>query len=57
LRTRIEATPGAVLDYAEVVDARTLQKTTRLAGSVLIALAVKFGGTRLIDNLSLVIGP
>ncbi|MGE3803873.1 MAG: pantoate--beta-alanine ligase [Gemmataceae bacterium] len=50
LRTRIEATPGAVLDYAEVVDADTLRPVDKLGGRVLIALAVKFGATRLIDN-------
>jgi len=48
---RIEATPGAVLDYAAVVDAVTLQPITRVQGPTLLALAVKFGGTRLIDNV------
>jgi pantoate--beta-alanine ligase len=48
--TRITATPGAVLDYAAVVDADTLQPVQRLNGKVLLALAVKFGQTRLIDN-------
>jgi pantoate--beta-alanine ligase len=45
----------AELDYAEVVDGESLQPIERLAGSVLIALAVRFGSTRLIDNLSLTI--
>src|SRR5438309_5107306 len=44
---RIQATPGATLDYAAVVDAKTLQPLDRLRGDVLIALAVKFGATRL----------
>jgi len=48
---RIESTPGAVLDYAAVVDADSLQPLTRLQGAVLLALAVRFGSTRLIDNL------
>lgn len=48
---RVENTPGAVLDYAAVVDANTLQPVGVLAGNVLIALAVKFGATRLIDNV------
>jgi pantoate--beta-alanine ligase len=47
---RIAATPGAVLDYAAVVDARTLQPARELRGPILLALAVKFGATRLIDN-------
>ena len=51
LADRIAATPGAVLDYAAVVDADTLEPCTRVRGEVLLALAVKFGDTRLIDNL------
>jgi pantoate--beta-alanine ligase len=53
LASRIEATPGAVLDYAAVVDAETLQPLDQLGGQVLVAVAVRFGGTRLIDNLVL----
>jgi pantoate--beta-alanine ligase len=53
LRTRIESTPGARLDYAAVVDADSLQPVTRLAGRVLVAVAVYFGRARLIDNLAL----
>jgi pantoate--beta-alanine ligase len=48
---RIAATPGAALDYAAVVDADTLAPVERLTGPTLLALAVKFGDTRLIDNL------
>jgi pantoate--beta-alanine ligase len=51
LISRIQATEGAVLDYAAVVDGATLQPPDRLSGEILLALAVKFGGTRLIDNL------
>lgn len=51
LVARIQATPGAVLDYVAVVDADTLQPLDRIQGDVLLAVAVKFGGTRLIDNL------
>jgi pantoate--beta-alanine ligase len=51
LAARIHETPGAVLDYVAVVDADTLQALDRLQGEVLLALAVKFGATRLIDNL------
>jgi pantoate--beta-alanine ligase len=53
LTERIAATPGAELDYAAVVAAETLQPLERLTGAVLLALAVKFGGTRLIDNIQL----
>jgi pantoate--beta-alanine ligase len=49
--SRLAAVPGASVDYAAVVDFETLQPLTRLRGHVLIAVAVKFGATRLIDNL------
>ncbi len=50
---RIRATPGAVLDYVAVVDAETLRPLDVLRGEVLLAAAVQFGGTRLIDNLTI----
>jgi len=50
---QITSTPGAVLDYAAVVDAVSLQALSRIEAEcpVLLALAVRFGGTRLIDNM------
>jgi pantoate--beta-alanine ligase len=51
LTERIAATPGTILDYAALVDADSLQPVDPLRGQVLIALAVKLGATRLIDNL------
>ncbi len=39
------------LDYAALVDAHTLQDLKKLRGDVLAAIAVKIGGTRLIDNM------
>lgn len=49
----IESVPGAVLDYAAVVDADSLQSLAQIVAGrpVLLALAVRFGRTRLIDNL------
>lgn len=44
---------GAVLDYAVVVDTDTLLPVEVIRGPVLIALAVRFGSTRLIDNVIL----
>ncbi len=45
--------PLAAIQYIEVVDGQTLQQLECIEGSVLLALAVKFGGeTRLIDNIS-----
>jgi pantoate--beta-alanine ligase len=46
----IQAAAGAVLDYAAVVDADTLQPLERIRGKVMLAVAVRFGSTRLIDN-------
>lgn len=43
----------AVIDYVEILDAVTLKYERKLEGSVLVALAVKFGRTRLIDNIVL----
>jgi pantoate--beta-alanine ligase len=45
--------PLAVIDYVELSSADTLQPISRLQGKVLIALAVRIGKTRLIDNLQL----
>lgn len=53
VRAVIAEAPKAVVDYVAVVDAATLTPVERLRGDVLIALAVKFGTTRLIDNIPL----
>lgn len=47
----IAAEPLAELDYAEVVDAGTLQVVDPLAGELRLLAAVRFGKARLIDNL------
>jgi pantoate--beta-alanine ligase len=44
---------GGVIDYVEIVEAGNLQALEYLNGRVLLALAVKFGSTRLIDNIIL----
>jgi pantoate--beta-alanine ligase len=49
----ITATPGAVLDYAAVVDADMLRPVQLANGPTLLALAVRFGATRLIDNAAI----
>jgi pantoate--beta-alanine ligase len=53
LAARLAAAPGALVDYAAVVDLDTLQPLSRLREQVLIAVAVRFGATRLIDNVLL----
>jgi pantoate--beta-alanine ligase len=50
---RIAAAEEARLDYAAIVDAGTLQPLERVQGRVLVALAVWFGTTRLLDNVIL----
>lgn len=50
---RITAQPNATVDYVAICDPHTLEPVTspdRLDKPVLMALAVKFGKTRLIDN-------
>jgi pantoate--beta-alanine ligase len=46
----ISATPGSLLDYAEIRDADTLDTIANITRPALAALAVYFGTTRLIDN-------
>jgi pantoate--beta-alanine ligase len=39
------------IDYVSIVEAETLEDVGRIAGRVLVAVAARFGATRLIDNL------
>lgn len=45
----------ANIDYVEVVSVSSLKPQEKLEGEVLIALAVRFGKTRLIDNIMLTV--
>ncbi|MGD0049848.1 MAG: pantoate--beta-alanine ligase [Bryobacteraceae bacterium] len=51
LREAIETEPLASVDYAEVVDATSLAPLGRIDGAALLAVAVRIGRARLIDNL------
>lgn len=51
IRAAINAEPLAEIDYIAIVDAENLHELDRIANRVLIALAVRFGKTRLIDNI------
>lgn len=51
VRKIIEQQPDAIIDYIEVVDTTHLEPLLELKGEVLIALAVKIGKPRLIDNI------
>jgi pantoate--beta-alanine ligase len=52
MRRIIGAAGPARIDYVEVVDPETMQPVERVSGPVLIALAVRIGRTRLIDNMT-----
>jgi pantoate--beta-alanine ligase len=54
VRATIETEPRARIDYVSVTDAETMEKLDKLDDRpVLVALAVHFGKTRLIDNVVL----
>jgi pantoate--beta-alanine ligase len=56
LRTRItekiEAVPGARIEYISVADPATLVELQRVDGSAIASVAVRFGHIRLIDNIT-----
>jgi len=53
MRAMIESQTGGVIDYCSVADGESLQELRRVPdrGPVLVSLAVRFGTTRLIDNI------
>jgi pantoate--beta-alanine ligase len=51
VRVMIEAEPLARVEYVEAVDLHDLGPVSEIRGDVLVALAVRFGSTRLIDNV------
>jgi pantoate--beta-alanine ligase len=53
VRATIAEAPLARIDYIELVDAGTLQPLEKAESNALLALAVYFGQTRLIDNILL----
>lgn len=53
IRQNITAEKMAEIDYVEMMDADTLEDVREIQGKVLVALAVRFGKTRLIDNIVL----
>jgi pantoate--beta-alanine ligase len=53
VRSTIEQAPLARIDYVELVDVKNLQSIDSLGAKSLLALAVFFGKTRLIDNIQL----
>ncbi|MCX7709192.1 MAG: pantoate--beta-alanine ligase [Clostridia bacterium] len=51
IKSRISCEKLAKIDYVQMLDAKDLKDIELIGGSILIALAVKFGSTRLIDNV------
>jgi pantoate--beta-alanine ligase len=54
MSTIVESEPGVSLDYAEIVDADTLEPAMVLSKTCYALLAARVGGTRLIDNALIV---
>ena len=53
MKKKINTMPLAMIDYVEILDADTLEEIETIDRSALAAVAVKFGKTRLIDNMRL----
>ncbi len=53
MRELIQTAPDAHIDYIALADPETLAPVQQIEGQTLAALAVRIGGTRLIDNLLL----
>lgn len=50
IKSQIETEPLAKIDYVKAVDADSIEPVNEIKGNVLVAAAVYFGKTRLIDN-------
>ena len=50
MTTLIEREPFAQIEYVSIADPETLEELTKIAEPALVSLAVRIGGTRLIDN-------
>jgi pantoate--beta-alanine ligase len=53
VRRIIEEDKSAIIDYVKICDVHTLEDLEEIKGEAVIALAVKMGKTRLIDNIIL----
>ena len=49
----LQQVPSMDIEYISIVDADTLQNIDHIRGKVLIAVAVRIGPARLIDNILL----
>lgn len=55
IRSIIEAETDGIIDYIEILSYPDLEEMDKLAGKIIIAIAVKFSKARLIDNIVLTI--
>jgi pantoate--beta-alanine ligase len=53
MRRLIRAQPAARIDYISIADATTLDELSVIDRPALVSMAVRIGGTRLIDNTTL----
>jgi len=51
MRKVLKQIPSVEIQYVSIVDAETLQNIDKVADKILVAVAVKVGSTRLIDNI------
>ncbi len=51
MRAILQEVPSIEIEYVGIVDAETLESVEKVSGKVLVAVAVKIGSTRLIDNI------
>lgn len=57
MRNMIKKQPLAELEYLAITDTSRLEPLSKIKGEVLISLAARFGGARLIDNIKLKVIP
>jgi pantothenate synthetase len=59
MRRTIAGRSSGAIDYLSVADAETLEEQAELRSGrrIMISLAVRFGSTRLIDNVPLTVPP
>ena len=52
MRAILQEVPSIEIEYVDVVDAETLEAVERISGRVIVAVAVRIGAARLIDNIA-----
>lgn len=51
MRAILQEVPSIEIEYVGIVDAETLKSVEKVSGKILVAVAVRIGSTRLIDNI------